>query len=50
MLQYLQNYSGKRTNTYYNIYTSIQGRELTHTTIYATLFRGEKKHILVSLP
>jgi len=34
MLQYLQNYSGKRTNTYYNIYTSIQGRELTHTAIF----------------
>jgi hypothetical protein len=34
MLQYLQNYSGKRTNTYYNIYTPIQGRELTHTAIF----------------
>ena len=36
----------ERTNTYYNIYNTIQGRELTHTTISTTLFRGENKHIL----
>jgi hypothetical protein len=52
-------YSREGTKTYYNIYKTIQGRELTHTQylqscsgkrtntyrILTKLFRGEKKHI-----
>ena len=41
ILQYLQNFSGERKNTYYNIYKTFQGREQTHTTISTKLFRGE---------
>jgi hypothetical protein len=31
----------KRTDTYHDIYKTIQGKELTLTTIITKLFRGE---------
>jgi hypothetical protein len=40
-IQYLQSYSGERTNTYHDIYKTIQGGEQTHTTIFTKLFRGQ---------
>jgi hypothetical protein len=40
-----QNYSRERTNTYHDIYKTIQGIEATHTTIFTKLFRGEKQHL-----
>jgi hypothetical protein len=43
--QYLQIYSVERTNTYQNIYKAIQGRELTHTTLFTNLLRGESQDI-----
>jgi hypothetical protein len=41
ILQYLQNYSGERTNTYEDIYKTIEGRELAHTTIFKN-YSGER--------
>ena len=34
-----------RTDTYHDIYKTIQGIEATHTTIFTKLFRGEKQHL-----
>jgi hypothetical protein len=34
-------YARERTKTYYNIYKTIQGIELTLTTIFTKLFKGE---------
>ena len=38
---YLQIYSVERTNTYQNIYKTFHGSELTHTTMFTKLFKGE---------